>query len=70
MKSLSENMFDVHQDTQVPEGTAVVMTKAGKPVYKGPIGRAKPTPGCVMVLNPLDYDVLHEIVMRKRGKYH
>jgi len=70
MKSLSENMFDVYQDAKVPEGTAIITTKAGKPLYSGPIGRATPVPGCTMTLNPLDFDALHDVVMRKRGKYH
>ena len=70
MKSLSENMFDVHQSKDVPEGVAVITKKNGDPIYAGPIGRATPVPGCVMTLNPIDFDVLHEIVMRKRGRYH
>jgi len=70
MKDMAKEMFDIYQDKDVPEGVAIITTKAGKPIYSGPIGRATPKPGCVMTLNPADFDALHEIVMRKRGKYH
>ena len=70
MKNLDDTMFNVSRDDEVPEGIAVILNDDGKELYVGPINKAPPVPGCHMILNPLDYDVLHEIVMRKRGKYH
>ena len=70
MKDLNENMFNVSRNDEVPEGVAVILDDAGKELYVGPINKAPPIPGCHMILNSLDYDVLHEIIMRKRGKYH
>jgi len=70
MKDMAKEMFDVYQDKDVPEGTAFILKKNGDPIYMGPIERATPVAGCNMVLHPADFAALHDVVMRKRGKYH